>query len=162
MCPFAETYPPRGVRGRARNKENCHWRLSGAAQSPYYQTSCASVAKQPHYLNNRLWWLSRRSSCAGPLACALRRHPLAPQALQKSAGKHALSDTIVLAVTNPCEKLASLRSRPFAHPNCLPSSGGSSETDSHSPLPFRFARTRKSRSIGRASWPAPHIASLPS
>jgi len=45
------------VRGCARmeNKENCHWRLSGAAQSPYYQMSCASVAKRP-LPHNRLWY----------------------------------------------------------------------------------------------------------
>jgi hypothetical protein len=38
------------------NKENCHWRLFGAAQSPYYQISFTSVEKQPHHLNNRLWY----------------------------------------------------------------------------------------------------------
>ena len=56
MCPFAENISS-GVRGCARmeNKENCHWRLSGAAQSPYYQMSCASVAKRP-LPHNRLWY----------------------------------------------------------------------------------------------------------
>ena len=40
---------------RMDNKENCHWRLFGAAQSPYYQMSCASVAKRP-LPHNRLWY----------------------------------------------------------------------------------------------------------
>jgi hypothetical protein len=64
--------------------------------------------------------------------------------------------------TNPCGKLASLRSRPFAPPHYPPSSGGSSERDGHRASPFGFGRTRGSRPSGRATRPAPHIASLPS
>ena len=69
---------------------------------------------------------------------------------------------VVMAVTSPCGKLASLRNRPFAHSNCPRSSGGNSETDGRRALPFGFGRTRGSRRLGRADRSAPHIASLPS
>ena len=65
-------------------------------------------------------------------------------------------------VTSLCGKLASLRSRPSVHPNCLPSSEDSIERDSRSPLPFDFARTRGTWWLGRATWPAPRIESLSS
>lgn len=65
-------------------------------------------------------------------------------------------------VTNPCEKRASLRSRPVARPRCPRSSGGNSERDGRRALSFGLGRTTGSRPLGRANRPARHTASLPS
>jgi len=82
-----------------------------------------------------------------------------PHQLEQQRRAHTL---IGPTVTNPCGKLASLRSRPFAPPHCPPSSGGSSERDGRRASPFGFGRRRGSPPSGRANRPALHIASLPS
>ena len=131
------------------------------ARSFYQATADRHCAKVAHHRRLRRK-IRRQAPSVGGTPGFERHWPrglVHPHQLEQQRRAHTL---IGPTVTNPCGKLASLRSRPFAPPHCPPSSGGSSERDGRRASPFGFGRTRGSPPSGRANRPALHIASLPS
>ena len=105
-------------------------------------------------------WRDRGGAPCGVSTDGNARPAFMPQVDQRAGRALRLGGASL--VTNPCEKRASLRSRPVAHPRCPRSSGGNSERDGRRASPFGFGRTTGSPPLARANRPARHTASLPS
>jgi len=91
-------------------------------------------------------WRDRGGAPCGVSTDGNARPAFMPQVDQRAGRALRLGGASL--VTNPCEKRASLRSRPVAHPRCPRSSGGNSERDGRWALSFGFGRTTGSRPLG--------------